>query len=60
MKKLGLAPEAQKGFEDHMVSQTLLKRFGTSTEIAKLARFLLSEDSSFIIGTDVKSMAAFG
>jgi NAD(P)-dependent dehydrogenase (short-subunit alcohol dehydrogenase family) len=53
MAKLGLSAEAQKGFEDYMASQSLLKRFGTPQEVAKLARFLLSEDSSNIVGVDV-------
>jgi NAD(P)-dependent dehydrogenase (short-subunit alcohol dehydrogenase family) len=51
--KLGMSAEAQKGFEDQMAAQSLLKRVGTPQEIARLARFLLSEDSSNIVGTDV-------
>jgi NAD(P)-dependent dehydrogenase (short-subunit alcohol dehydrogenase family) len=51
--KLGFPADAQKGFEDSMASQTLVKRFGTSTEVAKLARFLLSAESSFIVGENV-------
>lgn len=53
MGKLGLPAEAQKGFEENMVAQSLLKRFGNADEIARLARFLLSEDSSFMVGVDV-------
>ena len=51
--KLGLPADAQKGFEEHMASQSLFKRFGTPHEVAKLARFLLSDDSSYVIGVDV-------
>jgi NAD(P)-dependent dehydrogenase (short-subunit alcohol dehydrogenase family) len=51
--KLGLPAEAQKGFEDHMAAQSLFKRFGTADEVAKLARFLLSDDSSYIVGVNV-------
>jgi NAD(P)-dependent dehydrogenase (short-subunit alcohol dehydrogenase family) len=51
--KLGFPAEAQKGFEDSMAAQSLVKRFGTADEVAKLARFLLSDDSSFIIGEDI-------
>ena len=51
--KLGFAAEAQKGFEDHMASQSLFKRFGTADEVAKLVRFLLSEDSSYIVGDNI-------
>jgi len=50
--KLGFPAEAQKGFEDSMAAQSLLKRFGTAGEVARLARFLLSDDSSYVIGTD--------
>jgi NAD(P)-dependent dehydrogenase (short-subunit alcohol dehydrogenase family) len=42
-----------KGFEEQMAAQSLLKRLGTAEEVARLARFLLSSDSSNIIGVDV-------
>ncbi len=45
MGKTGLSPEAQKGFEEGAAAMSLLKRFGTPEEVAKLTRFLLSEDS---------------
>ena len=51
--KLGFPAEAQKGFEDAMAAQSLLKRFGTADEVAKLVRFLLSADSSFIVGEEI-------
>jgi NAD(P)-dependent dehydrogenase (short-subunit alcohol dehydrogenase family) len=51
--KLGFPAEEQKGFEDSMAAQALLKRFGTADEVAKLVRFLLSNDSSYIIGENV-------
>jgi NAD(P)-dependent dehydrogenase (short-subunit alcohol dehydrogenase family) len=53
MGKLGLPADAEKGFEESMAAQSLLKRMGNPDEIARLARFLLSEDSSFMIGVDV-------
>jgi NAD(P)-dependent dehydrogenase (short-subunit alcohol dehydrogenase family) len=53
LKKAGLPLEQQKAFEEQMVSKSLLKRFGTSEEVARAARFLLSEDSSNIIGTEL-------
>ncbi len=52
--KLGFPADAQKGFEDHMAAQSLFKRFGIPAEVAKLARFLLSDDSSYIIGENIK------
>jgi NAD(P)-dependent dehydrogenase (short-subunit alcohol dehydrogenase family) len=51
--KLGFPADAQKGFEDHMAAQSLFKRFGTADEVAKLVRFLLSDDSSYIIGENI-------
>ncbi|MBI3887318.1 MAG: SDR family oxidoreductase [Opitutae bacterium] len=51
--KLGFTAEAQKGFEDHMAAQTLVKRFGTPLEVARLVRFLLSADSRFIVGANL-------
>jgi NAD(P)-dependent dehydrogenase (short-subunit alcohol dehydrogenase family) len=51
--KLGFPAEAQKGFEDAMAAQSLFKRFGEPAEVAKLARFLLSADSSYIAGENV-------
>ena len=51
--KLGMGADAQKGFEDQMAGQSLFKRFGTADEVAKLARFLLSDDSSYIIGEEI-------
>jgi len=51
--KFGFPAEAQQGFEDHMASQSLFQRFGTAEEVAKLVRFLLSDDSSYIVGDDI-------
>jgi NAD(P)-dependent dehydrogenase (short-subunit alcohol dehydrogenase family) len=51
--KLGMPADAQKGFEDHMAAQSLFKRFGTPDEVAKLARFLLSDDSSYLVGDNL-------
>ena len=51
--KLGFDADAQKGFEDYMASQSLFKRFGTVDEVAKLVRFLLSDDSSYIVGDNI-------
>ncbi len=42
-----------KGFEETIVAKSLLKRWGTSDEVARAARFLLSEDSSNITGTEL-------
>jgi len=51
--KLGLPADAQQGFEDHLAARSLFQRFGTVDEVDRLARFLLSLDSSFIIGENI-------
>lgn len=51
--KLGMPVDALKGFEDSMAAQSLFKRFGTADEVAKLARFLLSNESSYIVGDNI-------
>jgi NAD(P)-dependent dehydrogenase (short-subunit alcohol dehydrogenase family) len=51
--KTGLPPDQQKGLEETFVAKTLLKRMGTADEVARGARFLLSEDSSNITGTEL-------
>ncbi len=52
LDKSGMPAEAQKAFKDHMAAQTLLKRYGTADEVANLALFLLSDESSYVIGAD--------
>jgi NAD(P)-dependent dehydrogenase (short-subunit alcohol dehydrogenase family) len=47
--KIGMDEAAQKQFVD----RTLLKRWGGVEEVARLARFLLTDDSSFVIGEDI-------
>jgi NAD(P)-dependent dehydrogenase (short-subunit alcohol dehydrogenase family) len=53
LNKLGLPPDQKKGFEETIVAKSLLKRMGTSDEVARAARFLLSEESSNITGTEL-------
>ena len=53
LKKLGIPAEAQQHFEEANAAKSLLKRVGTAEEVAKLARFLLSDDSSYIIGSEM-------
>ena len=50
---VGLPADQRKAFEETIVAKSLLKRFGTSDEVARAARFLLSEDSSNITGTEL-------
>jgi NAD(P)-dependent dehydrogenase (short-subunit alcohol dehydrogenase family) len=53
LKKVGIPADQLKGFEESFAAKSLLKRFGTSDEVARAARFLLSEDSSNITGTEL-------
>ena len=50
---MGLPADQLKGFEELVVAKSLLKRWGRSDEVARAARFLLSEDSSNITGTEL-------
>jgi len=52
--KLGLPADAVKGFVEQTTARLLTKRFGTADEVAKLARFLLSADSSYIVGAEIR------
>ena len=52
-KKSALPPDQAKGVVEMLVARSLLKRIGTSDEVARAARFLLSEDSSNITGTEL-------
>jgi NAD(P)-dependent dehydrogenase (short-subunit alcohol dehydrogenase family) len=47
--KIGMSEAERK----QMVDRTLLKRWGRAEEVARLARFLLTDDSSFITGEEI-------
>ena len=51
----GLAPneEQRRGFYSTLASQVPLGRMGQPDEIAKVAVFLASEDSSFVTGIEL-------
>jgi NAD(P)-dependent dehydrogenase (short-subunit alcohol dehydrogenase family) len=51
----GLAPneEQRKGFYSMLASQVPLGRMGQPDEIAKVAVFLASDDSSFVTGIEL-------
>jgi NAD(P)-dependent dehydrogenase (short-subunit alcohol dehydrogenase family) len=53
VNKTGLPPDQLKGLEETLIAKTLLKRRGTADEAARAARFLLSEDSSYMTGTEL-------
>jgi NAD(P)-dependent dehydrogenase (short-subunit alcohol dehydrogenase family) len=51
--KTGLPQDALQGFAQSVSQKIVVKRFGMSDEIAKAALFLASDDSSFVIGSEV-------
>lgn len=52
-QKLGMDPEQIAGFSKMLSEKILLKRFAQAEEVAQLAAFLGSDDSSFITGTEM-------
>ena len=51
--KLGLDQTQKDDFSNLLGQKVLLGRFGQAYEIAKVVRFLASEDASFITGTEI-------
>jgi NAD(P)-dependent dehydrogenase (short-subunit alcohol dehydrogenase family) len=52
MKNLGLSGDELEDLATLTASKSLLKRFGTPEEVARVARFLLPPDSSNIAGSE--------
>ena len=52
-RKMNLDPDAADKVQKRMAESTALKRFATPEEIARVALFLASEDSSYMIGAEV-------
>jgi NAD(P)-dependent dehydrogenase (short-subunit alcohol dehydrogenase family) len=51
--KMGMAEDALKEFAAGVQSKIPMKRFGASKDIAQVALFLASDDSSFMTGSEV-------
>ena len=51
--KLGLPPEAQQQLREDIRNLVPLGRMGTPLELAKAAVFLASDESSFVVGTEL-------
>jgi NAD(P)-dependent dehydrogenase (short-subunit alcohol dehydrogenase family) len=53
LNRLGLPPEALEETRNSLEDQVPMKRFGRPEEIAKTVLFLASNDSSFLLGTEI-------
>ena len=51
--KMGMSAEQMQGMAESMTAMVPMNRFGASEEVAKVALFLASEDSSFVIGEEI-------
>ena len=58
--KMGMPADQVAGFSEHMKSIVPAHRFGSADEMAKVALFLASDDSSFIAGADILADGGFG
>lgn len=54
--KMGMTAEAKKGLGEMMP----IKRLGTAEEMAKVALFLASSDSSYVVGADLFADGGYG
>jgi NAD(P)-dependent dehydrogenase (short-subunit alcohol dehydrogenase family) len=52
-EKLGLTEEQLKGMGDALIQQIPVGRFGRADEIAKIATFFASDDSTFVLGAEL-------
>lgn len=51
--RFGLPSEAVKAIKGEIEHKSPIKRFGTPEEVAKVALFLASDDSSYIVGEEI-------
>jgi NAD(P)-dependent dehydrogenase (short-subunit alcohol dehydrogenase family) len=53
MDKTGMNQSQIEGFAANVVTKVPLKRFGQSSEVAKVVAFLASDDASYLVGTEI-------
>ena len=58
--KMGMPQDQLDAFSTQIKTTIPIKRFGTSEEMAKVALFLASDDSSYICGADILADGGFG
>lgn len=51
--KFGMPDEATQAVKDEVQRKSPIKRFGASEEVAQVALFLASEDSSYVVGQEL-------
>jgi NAD(P)-dependent dehydrogenase (short-subunit alcohol dehydrogenase family) len=51
--RFGLPDEVEQGIKAEITNKSPMKRFGAPEEVAKVALFLASEDSSYIVGDEI-------
>lgn len=51
--KMGMTEEQLNGMAESFAAMVPMKRFGTSSEVAKAVLFLASDDSSYVLGEEI-------
>lgn len=53
-RRWGVPPEVVQAARDNFVQKSPMKRFGEADEVAKVVLFLASDDSSYLVGEEIK------
>jgi NAD(P)-dependent dehydrogenase (short-subunit alcohol dehydrogenase family) len=56
----GMPPEETEGLKQGLAEQTLLKRMAHADEMARVALFLASDDSSYVVGAEIIADGGYG